>query len=109
MVKYFTNTFLATKVSFANEIYKICEKVGADYDKVIEYVPHGIDTKDFFPIREGDELYPKLIEFKKQTVPVETDFIVYFNSRNIHRKRPGDTLMAYKHLIENGLAYRRRL
>ena len=69
-------------------------------DKVIEYVPHGIDTKDFFPIREGDELYPKLIEFKKQTVPVETDFIVYFNSRNIHRKRPGDTLMAYKHFCD---------
>ena len=37
MVKYLTNSFLATKVSFANEIYKICEKVGADYDKVIEY------------------------------------------------------------------------
>ncbi len=37
MVKYLTNAFLATKVSFANEIYKICEKVGADYDKVIEY------------------------------------------------------------------------
>ena len=69
-------------------------------DKVIEYVPHGIDTKDFFPIREGDELYPKLEEFKKNTVPVETDFIVYFNSRNIHRKRPGDTLMAYKHFCD---------
>ncbi len=37
MVKYLTNTFLSTKVSFANEIYQICEKVGADYDKVIEY------------------------------------------------------------------------
>ena len=32
-----TNAFLATKVSFANEIYQICEKVGADYDKVVEY------------------------------------------------------------------------
>jgi len=37
MVKYLTNSFLATKISFANEIYKICEKVGVDYDKVIEY------------------------------------------------------------------------
>ena len=37
MVKYTTNAFLSTKVSFANEIYQICEKVGADYDKVIEY------------------------------------------------------------------------
>ena len=37
MVKYLTNTFLATKVSFANEIYQICEKLKIDYDKVIEY------------------------------------------------------------------------
>tara|TARA_B110001450_G_scaffold20551_1_gene18714 strand:- start:12542 stop:13378 length:837 start_codon:yes stop_codon:yes gene_type:complete len=36
MVKYTTNSFLAMKVSFANEIYQICEKVNADYDKVIE-------------------------------------------------------------------------
>lgn len=37
MVKYLTNTFLATKVSFANEIYRICEKLNIDYDKVVEY------------------------------------------------------------------------
>lgn len=37
MVKYVTNCFLATKVSFANEIYQICEALGIDYDKVIEY------------------------------------------------------------------------
>ena len=37
MVKYFTNTFLATKVSFANEMYNICEQIGIDYDKVVEY------------------------------------------------------------------------
>ena len=37
MVKYVTNTFLATKISYANEIYGICEGLGLDYDKVIEY------------------------------------------------------------------------
>ena len=37
MVKYFTNCFLATKVSFANEMYSICEQIGIDYDKVVEY------------------------------------------------------------------------
>ena len=37
MVKYFTNTFLATKVSFANEIYQLCNKLNIDYDKVVEY------------------------------------------------------------------------
>ena len=37
MVKYFTNCFLATKVSFSNEIKQICEKIGVDYDKIVEY------------------------------------------------------------------------
>tara|TARA_R110002153_G_scaffold144818_2_gene296028 strand:- start:26 stop:856 length:831 start_codon:yes stop_codon:yes gene_type:complete len=37
MVKYLTNSFLATKVSFANEMFQICDKLGVDYSKVIEY------------------------------------------------------------------------
>jgi UDPglucose 6-dehydrogenase len=37
MIKYVTNTFLATKVSFANEMFQICEGLDIDYDKVIEY------------------------------------------------------------------------
>ena len=36
-VKYFTNTFLATKVAFANEMKKICNELQIDYDKVVEY------------------------------------------------------------------------
>ncbi|MCK9459710.1 MAG: nucleotide sugar dehydrogenase [Proteobacteria bacterium] len=41
MVKYITNCFLATKVSFANEVKQICDKLDIDYDRVIE-----IATKD---------------------------------------------------------------
>jgi UDPglucose 6-dehydrogenase len=37
MVKYFTNNFLATKVSFANEMYQICDSMNIDFDKVTEY------------------------------------------------------------------------
>lgn len=37
MVKYLTNTFLSVKVSFANEIYQLCDKLNIDYDKVVEY------------------------------------------------------------------------
>ena len=40
MVKYMTNTFLATKVSFANEMYEICERLNIDYDKVVEYATY---------------------------------------------------------------------
>jgi UDPglucose 6-dehydrogenase len=36
MVKYMTNLYLATKVSFFNDMYKVCNEVGADYAAVIE-------------------------------------------------------------------------
>lgn len=34
MIKYASNAFLATKISFINEIANICEKVGADVNQV---------------------------------------------------------------------------
>jgi len=37
MVKYFLNCFLATKVSFANELKSVCDAADIDYDKVVEY------------------------------------------------------------------------
>tara|TARA_X000000950_G_scaffold45778_1_gene52112 strand:- start:1653 stop:2483 length:831 start_codon:yes stop_codon:yes gene_type:complete len=37
MVKYMINSFLAVKVTFANEIYQICKKLNLDYDKIVEY------------------------------------------------------------------------
>ena len=40
MVKYFTNCFLATKVSFANEMYNICNQLDLDYDKIVEYATY---------------------------------------------------------------------
>ena len=40
MVKYFINSFLGTKVSFANEMKQICDKIDIDYDKVVEYATY---------------------------------------------------------------------
>jgi UDPglucose 6-dehydrogenase len=36
LTKYFSNCFLATKVSFANEMKQLCESLGADYNRVVE-------------------------------------------------------------------------
>ena len=36
MIKYTTNTFLATKVSYANEIYTMCNKLNIDYSNLIK-------------------------------------------------------------------------
>lgn len=34
VVKYMANTYLATKVIFANEMYDLCEKLGVNYDEM---------------------------------------------------------------------------
>ena len=43
MIKYAANSFLATKISFINEIASICEKVGADVTKVADGI--GLDKR----------------------------------------------------------------
>ncbi len=36
MVKYFGNTWFSTKVVFANQIYNLCEKLGINYDRIMD-------------------------------------------------------------------------
>jgi len=43
MIKYAANSFLATKISFINEIANICEKAGADISKVAKGI--GLDSR----------------------------------------------------------------
>ena len=38
MVKYFANTFLATKVAFANEMFTLCKKMNINYNTVVSAV-----------------------------------------------------------------------
>ena len=70
-------------------------------DKIIEYVPHGINTKYFFPINSKHEDYDKLLEFKKEVLQgKEYDFVVFYNSRNIRRKSTADTVFAYRQFCD---------
>jgi UDPglucose 6-dehydrogenase len=36
MVKYFGNTWFSIKVSFANQMYDLCQKMDIDYDRMVE-------------------------------------------------------------------------
>lgn len=70
-------------------------------NKVLSYVPHGINPKFFFPIKQDHDLYPKLEEFKSHLFgDKDIDFVVFFNSRNIQRKHPADTILAYRHFCD---------
>jgi glycosyltransferase involved in cell wall biosynthesis len=63
-------------------------------NKILKYVPHGIDDKVFHPIDKSD---PKFVEFKtKLFEDKDIDFVAFYNSRNIHRKRPADVILSYR-------------
>ena len=67
-------------------------------NKIIEYVPHGLNQDMFKPLNKTDE---KLIEFKKKLFNnKEYDFVLFFNSRNIRRKQIPDTMLAYRLFID---------
>jgi glycosyltransferase involved in cell wall biosynthesis len=67
-------------------------------DKIITYVPHGINEKQFYPIDNQDELK----ETKKKIFgDKEFDFTVFFNSRNIRRKCISDLMAAHKLFLDS--------
>ena len=66
-------------------------------EKVIKYVPHGINEKFFFPITTEHPEYLALQEFKKQIYgEKEYDFTLLYNARNIRRKSVPDLMLAWK-------------
>ena len=68
--------------------------------KLTKYIPHGINEKFFFPIEDKNKL-KELADFKKDLYKgKDIEFTVFFNSRNIHRKHPGDTILAFRHFCD---------
>lgn len=69
------------------------EVVSPTTQPLIKYLPHGINSEIFKPI-EYDPNYDKFVEdFKKRN---DVDFVIFWNSRNIRRKQPGDIILAFK-------------
>ena len=72
-------------------------------DWQIQYVPHGINSKHFFPIKDSDKDFNEFKDdlFKKQNISHDTEFILFYNNRNIRRKNPGDVILAYKSFCDS--------
>ena len=69
-------------------------------DKLIKYVPHGLNHNMFFPIDESYQKYKEFKMFKNRILGKEFDFVVFFNSRNIRRKQIPDTIWAFKEFVD---------
>jgi glycosyltransferase involved in cell wall biosynthesis len=67
-------------------------------NKIIKYIPHGLDSDIFKPLEESNEL---LQQMKKDLFQnKEYDFMLFFNSRNIRRKSIPDTLLAWRLFLD---------
>jgi glycosyltransferase involved in cell wall biosynthesis len=69
--------------------------------QLIHYVPHGIDSTVFKPLEKKDKL---IAEKRTQLFGADANkynFVVFHNSRNIHRKRTSDTILAYRTFCDN--------
>lgn len=70
-------------------------------DKLIAYVPHGINEKYFFPITPEYKDYDKYQEMRKSVFQgKDIEFVAFWNSRNIRRKSPGDVILAYRQFCD---------
>ena len=64
-------------------------------DKVIKYVPHGIN-EDTFTIKSKND--PEVIAMRQQYFgDNQPEFVVLYNARNIRRKCTSDLILAYAH------------
>jgi len=84
--------------------HRVLKKFGEEVPRHrITYIPHGIDTDMFYPINETskDNQWNELQEERnKLRNGNDNKFVVMWNNRNIHRKHPGDVVLAYKHFCQ---------
>jgi hypothetical protein len=71
-------------------------------DKILKYIPHGINEKIFFPINEFMVQDTQALEAKKKAVFGDNipEFVVFYNARNIRRKCTSDLIAAYSIFCE---------
>jgi UDPglucose 6-dehydrogenase len=78
LTKYAANSFLATKITFMNEIARVCELLGADVDKVRKGIgtDNRIGNRFLFPgIGYGGSCFPKDVKaLVKSSSDVQYDF-----------------------------------
>lgn len=66
-------------------------------NKILKYVPHGINEKIFYPITEFMKDQNEALETKKKEIfgDFNPEFVVFYNARNIRRKCTSDLIAAY--------------
>ncbi|MEO6903302.1 MAG: UDP-glucose/GDP-mannose dehydrogenase family protein [Bacteroidia bacterium] len=107
LTKYAANAFLATKITFMNEIANLCEKIGADVDAV----RIGIGSDDrigkrfLFPgIGYGGSCFPKDVQaLAKSASEVNYDFKILESVMDVNEKQKTIIIPKIKNYFKGNL------
>ena len=107
LTKYAANAFLATKITFMNEIANLCEKLGADVDAV----RIGIGSDDrigkrfLFPgIGYGGSCFPKDVQaLEKSAAEANYDFQILSSVMRVNEKQKTIIVPKIKNYFSNNL------
>jgi len=107
LTKYAANSFLATKITFMNEIALLCEKLGADVDMVRRGVgsDERIGKRFLFPgIGYGGSCFPKDVQaLVKSSIDVQYEFKILNAVMDINEKQKLHLLPKIKKYFNNKL------
>ena len=107
LTKYAANSFLATKISFMNEIARLCELLGADVDMVRRGIGSDdrIGTRFLFPgIGYGGSCFPKDVQALVQSASeVKYDFKILDAVMDVNEKQKVYLIPRIKKYFNNKL------
>ncbi len=107
LTKYAANAFLATKITFMNEIANLCEKLGADVDKVRAGIGSDdrIGKRFLFPgIGYGGSCFPKDVQaLAKSSDDADYDFKILDAVMSVNEKQKTALLPKIKSHFKNNL------
>ena len=107
LTKYAANSFLATKISFMNEIANLCELVGADVDAVRKGVgtDNRIGKRFLFPgIGYGGSCFPKDVQaLAKSSRDVSYDFKILNAVMDVNATQKTRLIPRIKEYFKNDL------
>ena len=107
LTKYAANSFLATKISFINEIAQLCERVGADVDMVRRGIgsDERVGKRFLFPgIGYGGSCFPKDVKaLIKSAGDVDYDFKILKSVEDVNELQKLHLLPKVKAFFANDL------
>ncbi|GCC50885.1 UDP-glucose/GDP-mannose dehydrogenase family protein [Chryseotalea sanaruensis] len=107
LTKYAANSFLATKITFMNEIANLCELMGADVDAVRKGIgtDSRIGKRFLFPgIGYGGSCFPKDVQaLAKSSKDAAYDFKILNAVMDVNASQKTKLIAAIKHYFKNSL------